>query len=61
VRISSGIACGVVKDRMLGYVSPSNYRTVHMLHMGAASLVAKCDRSIRETSKKVALGSGWKH
>jgi len=59
--ISSDIAHGAVKDHALGYVSPSNRRTDHMSHMGAASLVTNCDRSIRETGKKVAPVSGWKH
>jgi hypothetical protein len=32
-----------------------------MSHMGVASLVTNYNRSIRETSKKVALVSGWEH
>jgi hypothetical protein len=58
---SQVIARGVVKDCVLGYVSPSNRGIDHMSHMGAASLVTNCDRSIRETGKKVAPVSGWKH
>jgi hypothetical protein len=59
--ISSDIARGAVKDHALGYVSWSNRCTGHMSHMGVASLVTNCNRSIRETSKKVALVSGWEH
>jgi hypothetical protein len=32
-----------------------------MSHMGVASLVTNYNWSIHETSKKVALVSGWKH
>jgi hypothetical protein len=51
--ISNDVARGAIKDRLLGYVSPSNHHIDHMSWMGSTSRVTNCDRFIRETSK------GW--
>jgi hypothetical protein len=51
--ISNDVARGAIKDRLLGYVSPSNHHTDHMSWMGSTSRVTNCDRFIRET------GKGW--